>query len=148
VAESPSPDEEPDTLPFSCFDQTEYTDVVLLRLVPKDEPNPVLLQELAGVFAEAALQAGNIPPQEPLDPVPDDQGIQLRAILDQKAEEIREKVAKAEPQAAELKKRIAEHGSDATATEVVAAREKIIRAVLELKRQVGIVVTARADTAE
>jgi hypothetical protein len=113
--------------------------------VPKDEPNPALLAELAAVFTQAAIQAGNVAPTEPLDPVPDDQGIQLRAILDQKAEEIREKATKAEPRAAELKKLLEEHGPDANAAEVAAAREKILRLVLHLKRQFGIVVTARTD---
>lgn len=144
--ESPPSDEEPDLLPFpSCFGQTEFTDAVTLRLVPEDEPNPLLLAELAELFAEAALRAGNVTPQEPLDAVPDDQGVLLRQILDQKAEEIREKAAKAEPRAAEFKKRIEEHGPDANAAEVAAARAKLIQVVIELKRQFGIVVTARTD---
>lgn len=144
--ESPSSDEEPDLLPFPCFNHEEFAEAVQLRLVPKDEPNSALLQELAVVFTDAARQAGNIAPQEPLDLVPDGQSVQLRAILDQQAEEIREKAAKSEPRAAELKKRIEEQGPDANAAEVTAAREKIIRAVLELKQQFGIVVTARTDT--
>ena len=144
--ESPPSDEEPDLLPFpSYFGQSTFTDAVFLRLVPKDEPNPALLTELAALFTEAAVQAGNVTPQEPLDPVPDDQGVQLRAILDQKAEEIREQAAKAEPRAAELKKRLEDHGPVANAAEVAAAREKIIQVVLELKRQFGIVVSARTD---
>ncbi len=143
--DSPPSDEEPDVLPFRNSDSPEFAEVVWLRLVPKDEPNPALLAELAAVFTQAAIQAGNVAPTEPLDPVPDDQGIQLRAILDQKAEEIREKATKAEPRAAELKKLLEEHGPDANAAEVAAAREKILRLVLHLKRQFGIVVTARTD---
>ncbi len=144
--DSPSPDEEPELLPYpSCYDQTTFTDAVFLRLIPKDDPNPVLLGELAALFTEAAEQAGNIPPQEPLEPVPDDQGVQLRAVLDQTRELVREMAAKAEPRAAELKKRIEERGPDANADEVAEARRKLIQVVLELKQQFGIVVSARTD---
>jgi hypothetical protein len=123
----------------------EHTDAVLLRLVPKDEPNSTLLMELVDLFRQAALQAGGIAPTEPLDPVPDDQGIQLRAILDQKKEEIRERAAKAEPRATELKKRLEEHGPDANAAEVAEARRKLIDAVIRLKEQFGIVISAHTE---
>jgi hypothetical protein len=146
VDDSPSPDEEAELLPFpSCFGQEEFTGAVTLRLVPKDDPNPALLEELAAAFTEAAVQAGNVTPTEPLDPVPDDQGVQLRAILDQKAEEIREKATKAEPRAAELKQRIEQQGRTRTLHEVAAARERLIQTVIELKQQFGIVITARPD---
>lgn len=122
----------------------ELIDAVFFRFIPKDESNSVILDELAALFIDIASRVEDGKPT-PLDPVPDDQGIQLRAILDQKKEEIREKAAKAEPRAAELKKRLEEHGPDANAAEVAEARRKLIEAVLELKQQFGIVVSARTE---
>ena len=146
MEEPPAPDEEPEFHPYSSnFDHSTCTDAIFLRLVPKDEPNSALLEELVTVFMEAAGLTEPFLPDE-LTPAPDDQGIQLRAILDQKAEEIREKAAKAEPRATELKKRLEEHGPEANAAEVAEARRKLIEAVLELKQQFGIVVTSHTES--
>ena len=84
----------------------------------------------------------------PRRPVDDHEGIQLRAVLDQRAEEIRERAAKAEPRAAELRKRIEEQGEQATAAEVAAARERLIRVVWELRERYGLIAYARPDTGE
>ena len=142
--DSPLPDDEPDDSPWLEFESADFAEAVQLRLVPKDDPNPALLRELAAVFEAAAFEAGCIPPQDLVEPVPDDQGVQLRAILDQKAEEIREKADAAEPRAAELKKRIKEKGDDANAAEVEAARERLFQTILELRR-IGVVITAQAE---
>jgi len=138
--EETSDDEEPDLLPFPSFEQFDCSEAVRLRSVPKDEPRPGLLAELVAAFTEAA---------EPLILeerilVPDDQGIQLRAILDQKAEEIREKATKAEPRAEEMKLKLATGGEAAVAEEVAAARKKIFDVVAEL-RELGISVSARVE---
>jgi len=143
MEETPREDEEPDLLPFPSFNQADCAEVVQLRLVPKDEPKPGLLDELAAAFAEAAQQYAHIVPED-LTPVPSDQGIQLRAILDQKAEAIREKAAKAEPRAEVLNRKIAEGGEAAVAEEVAAARKKIFDVVAEL-REIGISVSARVE---
>ncbi len=142
--DAPQPDEEDEAPEFPDFDRNEFSEMVGLRLVPKDNPNSALIRQLAMAFADAARQAGRIPAPEPLVPVPDDQGIHLRAILDQKKEEIRAKAAQAEPRAAEFRKRVEEHGPEANAAEVAAARERILQTVLELHR-LGVVMAARAE---
>jgi len=133
-------DEEPDLLPFPNFEQTDCSEVVQLRFVPKEEPKPGLLAELVAAFTEAAKP---LILEERIS-VPDDQGIQLRAILDQKAEEIREKATKAEPRAEEMKLKLATGGEAAVAEEVAAARKKIFDVVAEL-RELGISVSSRVE---
>ena len=141
--EEPPEDEELHLFPFSFSEQVDCSTVVQLCLIPKDEPKPGLLVELAAAFAEAAQQSAAFGPDD-LTPVPGDRGIQLRAILDQKAEEIREKAAKAGPRAEELKRKIAEGGEAAVADEVVEARKKLFDVVAEL-RELGITVSARVE---
>lgn len=141
MEDPPSEDEQPDPIPFDS--ETDCAEVVQLRLVPKDEPKPDLLAELVAAFTEAAGPIKPLAPDE-LQPLPADEGIQLRAILDQKANEIRERVAKAEPRAEELKLKIAEGGEAAVADVVAAARKKIFDAIAEL-RELGITVSARVD---
>lgn len=134
-------DEEPDPIPFDG--QADCAEVVQLRLVPKDELRRGLLAELVAAFTEASQLTEPFTLDE-LQSVPDDQGIQPRAILDQKANEIRERAAKAEPRAEELKRKIAEGGEAAVADEVAAARKKIFDVVAEL-HELGITVSARVE---
>ena len=143
-AESTEPDEEPDLFQFPHFDSVDFAECLHLGLVPKDAPNHRLIQELTAVFVDAAILARNAPQEFPLDPVPDDRGVLLRSIMDQKAEEIREKATEAEPRAAALYRQIGDHGPNANPQEYARALDRINQAVLELRR-LGIVVMARSE---
>ena len=139
-----SDEEEPNLLSFPYFGSADVDECVQLRLVPKDKPNSRLIQELTGVFVDAAILAQNAPLELALDTVPDHQGVLLRSVMDQKVEEIREKAAQAEPHAAKLKKQLQEDGPNANQDELATALDKINQLILEL-RQRGIVVMARAE---
>ena len=143
MEDPPLENEEPDLLPFPSFDQMDCAEVVQLRFVPKDDPKPDLLAKLVAAFAEAAQQSTPLAAEEWV-PIPGDQGIQHRANIDQKKEEVREKAAKAEPRAEELKRKIADGGEAAVAEDVAAARKKLFDVVAELGDH-GITVSARVE---
>lgn len=142
VEESPTGELEQNNVPFNIDD---FSEQIELRFVPKDEPNELLIHELESVFRDAANRVFFAKSNNRLLPA-EDQGIRLRAILDQRKEEIREKAAKAESRSMEFKIKIADDGDAATALEIRYAKELIKKTVHDLHEESGILLVARVDS--